>query len=84
MIHRSAVPLSLLEVLMALRNKTAAAGFSLAGGTSLALGFGHRLPPIFPFFSFPSAIPLVGSEMEIKTASPEGLAADVCSKVTLV
>lgn len=43
MLHQSAVSLSLLEVLRDLQEKTAASGFALAGGTSLALRFGHRV-----------------------------------------
>jgi len=54
MLHTSAVPLSLLEVLGDLQEKSSAAGFALAGGTSLALRFGHRLSVDLDFFS-PSA-----------------------------
>ena len=51
MLHRSAVPLNLFEVLMGLQEKTAAAGFALAGGTSLALRLGHRLSVDLDFFT---------------------------------
>jgi hypothetical protein len=51
MLHRCAVPLNLLEVLLALQEKTTAAGFALAGGTSLALRLGHRLSVDLDFFT---------------------------------
>lgn len=51
MLHDSAVPLSLFEVLKDLQEKTSAAGFALAGGTSLALRFGHRLSVDLDFFT---------------------------------
>ena len=51
MLHRSAVPLNLLEVLLALQEKTTSAGFALAGGTSLALRLGHRLSFDLDFFT---------------------------------
>lgn len=51
MLHLSAVPLNLLQVLTAIQEKTSAAGFALAGGTSLALRFGHRLSVDLDFFS---------------------------------
>lgn len=51
MLHRTAVPLSLLEVLLGLQEKTATAGFALAGGTSLALRMGHRLSVDLDFFT---------------------------------
>lgn len=51
MLHRSAVPLNLLEVLMALQKETASTGFALAGGTSLTLRLGHRLSVDLDFFT---------------------------------
>lgn len=51
MFHLSAVPVNLLEVLTGLQEKTTAAGFALAGGTSLALRFGHRLSVDLDFFT---------------------------------
>jgi len=51
MLHRSAVPLNLLEVLRELQEKTTAAGFALAGGTSLALRLGHRISVDLDFFT---------------------------------
>jgi hypothetical protein len=51
MLHRSAVPLNLFEVLTDLQEKTSAAGFALAGGTSLALRLGHRLSVDRDFFT---------------------------------
>lgn len=51
MLQRSAVPLNLLEVLLALQEKTTTAGFALAGGTSLALRLGHRLSVDLDFFT---------------------------------
>jgi Nucleotidyl transferase AbiEii toxin, Type IV TA system len=53
MLHRAAVPLNLLEVLRALQEKTTAAGFALAGPTSLALRLGHRLSIDLDFFTAP-------------------------------
>jgi hypothetical protein len=43
MFHPEAVPVGLLEVLRELREKVVRAGFALAGGTSLAIRFGHRV-----------------------------------------
>ncbi|MEY4245400.1 MAG: hypothetical protein RLZZ245_2985 [Verrucomicrobiota bacterium] len=51
MLHTSAVPLNLLRVLSDLQAKTTAAGFGLAGGTSLALRLGHRLSIDLDFFT---------------------------------
>lgn len=51
MLHTSAVPLNLLNVLADLQEKTATAGFALAGGTSLALRLGHRLSIDLDFFT---------------------------------
>lgn len=51
MLHQSAVSLSLLEVLRDLQEKTATSGFALAGGTSLALRFGHRVSVDLDFFT---------------------------------
>jgi Nucleotidyl transferase AbiEii toxin, Type IV TA system len=51
MLQISAVPLSLFKVLRDLQEKTSAVGFALAGGTSLALRFGHRLSIDLDFFS---------------------------------
>ena len=51
MLHQSAVPLKLFELLVDLQPKTTAAGFSLAGGTSLALRLGHRVSVDLDFFT---------------------------------
>jgi hypothetical protein len=51
MLYQSAVPLSLLEVLRSLQEKTQGTGFALAGGTSLALRFGHRMSVDLDFFT---------------------------------
>lgn len=51
MLHQSAVSLSLLEVLRDFQAKPAATRFALAGGTSLALRFGHRVSVDLDFFT---------------------------------
>jgi len=51
MLKTEAVPVNLLNVLTDLQDKTSRAGFSLAGGTSLALRFGHRLSVDLDFFT---------------------------------
>lgn len=51
MLHSSAVPVNLLEVLTDLQEPTSRVGFSLAGGTSLALRLGHRLSVDLDFFT---------------------------------
>lgn len=51
MLHTTTVPLKLLEVLKDLRDKTSAAGFALAGGTSLALRLGHRRSVDLDYFT---------------------------------
>jgi hypothetical protein len=51
MLHQSAVPLNLFELLVRLQPKTTAAGFALAGGTSLALRLGHRVSVDLDFFT---------------------------------
>ena len=51
MLHKSSVPLNLLQVLAALQEKTSEMGFALAGGTSLALRFGHRVSVDLDFFT---------------------------------
>jgi len=51
MLHQSAAPLNLTALLAALQPKTTAAGFSLAGGTSLALRLGHRVSVDLDFFT---------------------------------
>jgi hypothetical protein len=51
MLHNSAVPLNLFKVLTDIQGKTSAAGFALAGGTSLALRLGHRLSIDLDFFT---------------------------------
>lgn len=62
LLHSSAVPVNLLQVLTDLQKKTSAEGFALAGGTSLALRFGHRLSVDLDFFT-------------VSEFSPEALAA---------
>ncbi|MCU0751699.1 MAG: nucleotidyl transferase AbiEii/AbiGii toxin family protein [Akkermansiaceae bacterium] len=51
MLHLSAVPVAVLEVLDRVAPCLAAQGFSLAGGTSLALRFGHRISADLDFFT---------------------------------
>jgi hypothetical protein len=51
MLHPAAVSVTLLQVLRDLQDKTAAAGFALAGGTSLALRLGHRVSVDLDFFT---------------------------------
>ncbi len=51
MLHCSAVPVDLLDCLTGLQDSLRTTGFSLAGGTSLALRFGHRLSIDLDFFS---------------------------------
>ena len=51
MLRSDAVPDSLLNLLMQLAPLPALAGFSLGGGTSLALRFGHRLSVDLDFFT---------------------------------
>jgi hypothetical protein len=51
MLHTSAVPANLIEVLGSIQPRTVDAGFALAGGTSLALRFGHRLSVDLDFFT---------------------------------
>jgi hypothetical protein len=57
MLHTSAVPASLIDVLTAIQPKATEAGFALAGGTSLALRFGHRLSVDLDFFTTSSFEP---------------------------
>jgi hypothetical protein len=51
MLRHAAVPISLLDVLGRLQKKTREYGFALAGGTSLALRFGHRVSVDLDFFT---------------------------------
>ena len=51
MLHESAVPVILLKVLRDLSPRLVEAGFLLAGGTSLALRFGHRMSVDLNFFT---------------------------------
>jgi hypothetical protein len=51
MLHSSAVPVKLLKLLADFQESSSAAGFALAGGTSLALRFGHRLSVDLDFFT---------------------------------
>ena len=51
MLHESAVPVILLKILRDLSPRLVHAGFSLAGGTSLALRFGHRMSVDLDFFT---------------------------------
>jgi len=57
MLHQSAVSLSLLQVLRDLQEKTTGSGFALAGGTSLALRFGHRVSVDLDFFTRSDFVP---------------------------
>lgn len=51
MLHQSAVPPNLLTVLRELQEATRKGGFALAGGTSLALRFAHRVSVDLDFFT---------------------------------
>jgi len=51
MLHFDAVPLAVHKLLMRLAPRPELAGFHLAGGTSLALRFGHRLSVDLDFFT---------------------------------
>lgn len=51
MFHRSAVSVELLDLLGRLQEPTRDHGFALAGGTSLALRFGHRMSADLDFFT---------------------------------
>lgn len=51
MLHTSAVPSDLLELLTRFQEMASPAGFALAGGTSLALRLGHRLSVDLDFFT---------------------------------
>lgn len=51
MLHTSAVPVDLFKILTGLQAKAAGSGFALAGGTSLALRFGHRVSVDLDFFT---------------------------------
>jgi len=51
MLHENAVPLNLLAVLRRLQVTAREGGFALAGGTSLALRFGHRQSVDLDFFT---------------------------------
>lgn len=51
MLHYDAVPLTVREVLTGLHQRAHDSGFALAGGTSLALRFGHRLSVDLDFFT---------------------------------
>lgn len=51
MLHDSAVSITLLKVLRERAVRLSDAGFSLAGGTSLALRFGHRVSVDLDFFT---------------------------------
>lgn len=51
MLHREALPPGTLDLLTGLSAHPALAAFSLAGGTSLALRFGHRLSIDLDFFT---------------------------------
>lgn len=51
MFHDSAVSVTLLKVLRERSPSLSAAGFALAGGTSLALRFGHRMSVDLDFFT---------------------------------
>jgi predicted nucleotidyltransferase component of viral defense system len=51
MLHREALPPSTLDLLIELSSRPLLASFSLAGGTSLALRFGHRISVDLDFFT---------------------------------
>lgn len=51
MLHENAVPPHLLTLLHRMQEATCSAGFALAGGTSLALRFGHRQSVDLDFFT---------------------------------
>jgi len=51
MLHYHALPVTVRTLLQALGSPMLATGFSLAGGTSLALRYGHRLSFDLDFFT---------------------------------
>jgi hypothetical protein len=51
MLHREALPPGTLDLLRALSSNAALKDFALAGGTSLALRFGHRVSVDLDFFT---------------------------------
>jgi predicted nucleotidyltransferase component of viral defense system len=62
MLHKNAVPLNLLAVLESLQEATHQGGFALAGGTSLALRFGHRQSVDLDFFTERGFEPLIWAD----------------------
>nr|MCU0781523.1 nucleotidyl transferase AbiEii/AbiGii toxin family protein [Akkermansiaceae bacterium] len=51
MLHYSAIPVGVRAVLNTLAARMPGSGFALAGGTSLALRFGHRISVDLDFFT---------------------------------
>ena len=76
MLHNAAVPLTLLRVLSDLQTPLAGTGFTLAGGTSLALRFGHRVSVDLDFFiSDPFDPPALADQMGLTPAFITGMSA---------
>ncbi|WP_367870662.1 nucleotidyl transferase AbiEii/AbiGii toxin family protein [Luteolibacter sp. Populi] len=70
MLHFDAVPAQVAELLMQLAPRPCLAGFRLAGGTSLALRFSHRLSVDLDFFTTGSFDP---EELYLDLALPEAV-----------
>jgi predicted nucleotidyltransferase component of viral defense system len=84
MLHREAIPPGTLDLLTTLSVNPALASFGLAGGTSLALRFGHRLSVDLDFFTVEDfeKEPLLGAlnqvhEVTVKNVNPVGIRAIV-------
>ena len=92
MLHREALPPGTLDLLTKLSAHPALAAFSLAGGTSLALRFGHRLSIDLDFFTTEAFDKEVASEalsdghkVKVEQVNAAGLSANVDGvKVDLV
>lgn len=75
MLYKSAVPVSLCKVLQNLQNVIDPSRFALAGGTSLALRYGHRLSVDLDFFTVSEFDPRqLADELGFGPASITGLA----------
>ena len=76
MLHNTAVPLTLFRVLSDLQAALADTGFTLAGGTSLALRFGHRVSVDLDFFTNdPFDPPTLADQIGATQASITGMSA---------
>jgi hypothetical protein len=74
MLHTSAVPVNLCKVLQDLQDLIAPFDFALAGGTSLALRFGHRVSVDLDFFTVSQFDPeTLARDLGFNTESITGL-----------